>query len=102
MHTPHAYAYKPDLSLNKQSHYGKRVREFLFILHKNSVPTAQRTQCAFNGLMLCREIIAIYCRNHKEHTHTHTHTNALRAQKTQLFNLKPGINTVNTELQSLD
>jgi hypothetical protein len=89
MHTPHAC--KPGFFLNKPSHYGKRVREFLFTLHKNSVPTAHRTQCALNGLMLCKEIILLtveitlnaHTHTHT-HAHTHTHTYTLRAQKTVL------------------
>jgi hypothetical protein len=44
------------------------------IIIMNSVPTSQETHCVFatkpNRLMLFREIIVVYCKNHTEHTNT--------------------------------
>jgi hypothetical protein len=80
--------------LKKESHYGEPVGQFLFILYRNTVPASQRTQCAFNGLVLCTEIIAVYCRNRMEHTNT------LCGQKKQLFNVKPTHRASNTELET--
>jgi hypothetical protein len=42
-------------------------------LYKNSVRTSQETHVSAtetNGLMLLREIIAVYCENYTEHTNT--------------------------------
>jgi len=49
-------------------------RKLISVAHKYSFLTSQRTQFAFiikmNQLMLHREIAAVYCDNHKEHTYT--------------------------------
>jgi hypothetical protein len=45
---------------------------FISTRSKNSDPTSKKTQCISitkpNRLMLFREIIAVYCENHMEHT----------------------------------
>jgi hypothetical protein len=51
---------------------GRTSKDFVFQLY--SVRTSQETHYIFatkpNRLMLFREIIAVYCENHTEHTNT--------------------------------
>jgi hypothetical protein len=61
-------------------HAGTERDKFIYVIFKSSVRTSQETHHVSttepNQLTLFREIIAVYCENHREHTNTLCEQNA--------------------------